>query len=69
MDSTVAARPIGSQEPSETRKPYFAPAVRQVTPQEARGLLLEKADLSDPEVQEMLRRIDELQKASGQEEA
>jgi hypothetical protein len=48
---------------SETeRKPYVAPAYQRLTPEAAKQVLLEKADVNDPEVRKMLRCIAELQK-------
>jgi hypothetical protein len=44
------------------RKPYVAPTYHRLTPEAAKQLLLEKADVNDPEVRKMLRCIAELQK-------
>jgi hypothetical protein len=44
------------------RKPYVAPACRQLSPEAATRVLLEQADVNDPEVKNMLRLIAELEK-------
>lgn len=44
------------------RKPYVAPKLKRLVAAEAKELLLRKTDLSDPEVKQMLRRIEALQK-------
>lgn len=64
MAFTDVAQPITTRLPREGRKPYVAPACRRLTPEAARELLLQKADLRDPEVKQMLQCIDELQKGS-----
>ena len=62
MAFTDVAQSITTRRPREGREPYVTPACRRLTPEAARELLLQGANLSDPEVKEMLQRIDELQK-------
>lgn len=43
----------------DVRKPYIAPRATRLSPDEAKALLLQSADINDPEVQYMLKRIEE----------
>lgn len=45
--------------------PYIAPAGKRVSPEAAKELLLRHADPSDPEVQHMHERIEEINKHRG----
>lgn len=65
MNSSDLQRSISSSPVLKGRKPYVAPTYKRVTPDAAKELLLRHADTSDPEVQHMLDRIEELQKYTG----
>jgi hypothetical protein len=39
-------------------KSYCAPMLRQISPDEAKRMLLERGDLSDPAIQQMIDRIE-----------
>lgn len=65
MNSSDLHGSISSSPVLKGRKPYVAPAYKRVTPDAAKELLLRHADTSDPEVQHMLDRIEELQKHTG----
>lgn len=45
----------------EGRKPYVTPGCKRLSPEAAKELLLRHAEASNPEVQLMLHRIEELQ--------
>lgn len=47
--------------PTNGKKPYIAPAYKRLTPEDAKKLLL-GADVNDPDVMNMLRCIEDLQK-------
>lgn len=47
------------------KKAYVAPACNRLTPQEAKELLLRRADVSDSEVMNMLQCIEKLEKQKG----
>lgn len=65
MNSSDLHGSISNSPVLKGRKPYVAPAYKRVTPDAAKELLLRHADTSDPEVQHMLDRIEELQKHTG----
>ena len=50
---------------SKPRKSYSAPGVKLLSPEEARKLLLERADPKDPEVLRLLARIEEVRGEKG----
>jgi hypothetical protein len=47
------------------KKPYIAPAYERLTPEQAKQLLLRRADVKDPDVMKMLQCIEDLQKQNG----
>jgi len=65
MNFHNVAGPMTPVQAREERKPYVRPALRRLTPEAAKELLLQKGDLSDPEVRQMLQRIEELLNGSG----
>lgn len=44
------------------RKPYVAPRATRLSPDQAKELLLQRADINDPQVECLLRQIDELRR-------
>jgi hypothetical protein len=67
MNSSDLAQPAAAERRNESRQTYVAPACRRLTPEAAKELLMQKGDLSDPEVQRMLQCIEELQKRNNSE--
>lgn len=65
MNFHNVAGPMTPVQARGERKPYVRPALRRLTPEAAKELLLQKGDLSDPEVRHMLQRIEELLNGSG----
>lgn len=65
MDATKVAQAVTADQPNEARKPYVAPAFKRLTPEAAKELLLEKGDLTDPGVKQMLQCIEDLHNGSG----
>lgn len=65
MNSSDEHKSMSSGPALKSRTPYVVPACKRVTPEAAKELLLRHADTSDPEVQRMLKRIEELQKHNG----
>jgi hypothetical protein len=59
MSSIAASQ---STKAGKKREPYVAPAYKQLTPEAAKRVLIEQADVNDPEVKNMLRSIAELEK-------
>jgi hypothetical protein len=64
MNAPDVAQPVPTEHLTNARKPYEKPTVKRVTPKAAKKLLLQKADLSDPEVTQMLQCIEGLLKGS-----
>jgi hypothetical protein len=60
MKSGDQPRSLGGRQEQRGFRPYVAPAVRQMSPQETKELLLRSRDVSDPVVQQMLDRIDKI---------
>ena len=50
---------------SNGRKSYSAPGFKRLSPEEAKKLLLERADAKDPEVLRLLARIEEVRGEKG----
>ena len=66
MNSKDVQNPLSRIPVMKGRKlPYIAPAGKRVSPEAAKELLLRHADPSDPEVQHMHERIEEINKHSG----
>ena len=65
MNSHDVAGPMTAVQKREERKAYVKPAFRRLTPETAKELLLQKGDLSDPKVKQMLQCIEELLDKSG----
>lgn len=59
MHSTAASQ---SGEGKGERKPYVAPTYQRLPSEEAKDLLLRRADVDDPVVKRMLGRIEHLHK-------
>jgi hypothetical protein len=64
MDLKVSMNPhVESPEKTTAKKKaYIAPAFSRLTPEEAKDLLLRRADVKDPDVMKMLQCIEELQR-------
>jgi hypothetical protein len=50
---------------TDSRSPYSAPALRCVTPEAAKEILLRHSDENDPEIKFMLECIEQLQNLKG----
>lgn len=60
MKSADLARSLGGRQEQRGARPYVAPRVTRLSPQEAKELLLRSGDTSDPVVHQMLDRIDKI---------
>lgn len=47
------------------KKTYVAPAYQRLTPEQAKDLLLRRADIRDPDVMNMLQCIEDVQRQKG----
>jgi hypothetical protein len=70
MESSDVGKPMTTaQAPTDQEmkvgKSYLAPALKRLSPEAAKGVLLQHADVGNPEVQQMLDRVDELQGEKG----
>ena len=65
MRPTDVSKSIASAQVSKGPQPYVAPGFKRLSPEEAKDLLLRRADVGDPKVQQMLERIEELQGKKG----
>ena len=59
MHSTAGSQSVKAK---KEHKPYVAPTYKRLTPEEAKDLLLRRADIDDPEVKPMLGCTEHLQK-------
>jgi hypothetical protein len=65
MESTDARKSKTASQTMKVCKPYVAPDLERLSPAAARNLLLQNADASDPELQQVLDCVDELQGEKG----
>jgi hypothetical protein len=65
MEPTDVSKPIASAQGSKGCQLYSAPGFRRLSPEAAKDLLLQRADVRDPKVQQMLERIEELKEKKG----
>ena len=65
MELTGVHQPMTSGQGMKIRKPYSAPGFKRPTRGEAKELLLPHANTHDPEVHQMLDRIEELEGEKG----
>ena len=60
MEATHVCKGKSGDQVLKRGEPYTAPAFKRLTLDEAKKLLLQSADMSDPEVHHMLDCIDQL---------
>lgn len=60
MEATHVCKGKNGVQQSRRGELYTAPAIKRLTPDEAKQLLLQRADMSDPEVRHMLDCIEQL---------
>ena len=65
MNSTDVHQPMKHHQAIETRGPYVAQAIKALTPEAAKELLLRHYDASVPEVLHMLDCIEEMLRKKG----
>ena len=65
MECSDARKPMTTDQEVEVCKSYSAPGIERLSPADAKDLLLRNADAGDPEVQNMLDCVDELQGEKG----
>ena len=62
IDPANSTQPLATELQADGRQPYVKSALRRLTPEAARELLLRHTDLNDPEVKQMLTCIEDLRK-------
>lgn len=65
MEPTDEQKPKIAGEQVKTCKPYFVPGLKRLSSTDAKELILQNADVHDPEVQHMVECVDELQGEKG----
>ena len=64
MESTNVEK-MNATRKLKIRKPYVAPRLQRISPDAAKDLLLRDADTNDPELRQIIERIDQLHGAKG----
>ena len=65
VHKSMTADQMTAAEEMKVGKSYVAPGLKPLSPEAAKGLLLRHADAGDPEVQQLLDCVDELQGEKG----
>jgi hypothetical protein len=65
MEPTDVEKMMNATRKLKVRKPYVAPQLERMSPHTAKDLLLPDADRNDPELRQMIERIDQLHGAKG----
>jgi len=65
MESSDVRKPVTTAQEMNVGESYLAPGLKRLSPEAAKDLLLRQGGADDPEVQQMLDCIDELQGEKG----